>query len=202
MSRTPHPRRWPGALTRIARRAGQHWQPPPGGPAPDTLSADIRPADPLSFWRVVHVPYPAWLAALDHWQLTAPGTELRLGPGVLRGPAGHDPQFGTCHVHARLRPGPLRPPVRMRLDIDHWSPTATALALICCQRAQPTTGYFRAGRHLLDTLTRAVAACPPAPTQAGVTPPRPPAGQAEPTTARPGGPATGPAAIPTHLDAW
>jgi hypothetical protein len=200
MSRIPYPRRWPGALTPVAQRAGQHWQPPPGGSAGNTLSADIRPVDQLSFWRVVNVPYPAWRAALDHWQLTAPGIELRLGPGVLRGPAGHDPHFGTCQIQARLGRGPLRSLLRMRLEIDRWSPTATALALIPCQRTRPTTGYFRAGRHLLDTLTRAVAACPPAPRRAGVTPPRPPAEQAE-HKARPGGPAAGPAAIPTHQGA-
>lgn len=45
----------------------------------------------------------------------------------------------------------------MRLDIDHWSATATALALIPCQRIRPTVGYFQAGRHLLGTLTRAVS---------------------------------------------
>jgi hypothetical protein len=201
MSHTPRSRRWPGALTPIAQRAGQHWQPRPSGSAENTRGADICPVDQLSFWRVVNVPYPAWLAALDHWQLTAPGSEFRLGPGVLCGPAGHDPHFGTCQIQARLGRGPLRRPLRMRLEIDRWSPTATALALICCQRARPATGYFRAGRHLLDTLTRAAAACPPGPHWAGVTSARPPAEQAEPKTARPGGPAAGPAAIPAHQGA-
>jgi hypothetical protein len=128
MSRTPRPTCWPGALTQ------------------DTMSADICPVDQLSFWRVVKLPYPAWLAALDHWRLIASGTELWLGSGVLRGPAGHDPHFGTCHIQARLGRGPLRPPLRMRLEIDRWSPTATALTLIPCQRAWSTTSYFRAGQ--------------------------------------------------------
>ncbi len=51
-----------------------------------------------SFRRMVPIPFTAWLAALDSWQLTGPGGELRLGQGVLRGPAEHDRHFGTCRV--------------------------------------------------------------------------------------------------------
>jgi hypothetical protein len=77
-------------------------------------------------------------------------SELRLGQSLLRGPAGHDPHFGTCRIEVGLARGPLRPPVRMRLDIGHWSATATALALIPCQRVHPTVAYFRAGHQRPD----------------------------------------------------
>jgi hypothetical protein len=45
----------------------------------------------------------------------------------------------------------------MRLDIDRWSPVATALALIPCQRVRPTAAYFLAGHDLLTSLTCALA---------------------------------------------
>jgi hypothetical protein len=50
----------------------------------------------------------------------------------------------------------------MRLDIEPWSPTATALELIPCQRVRPSAAYFAAGRRLLDSLTRPlpVQQCP------------------------------------------
>ena len=54
----------------------------------------------------------------------------------------------------RLARGPLRPPVRMRLEIEPWSPTATALELIPCQQVRPSAAYFAAGHRLLDSLTR------------------------------------------------
>jgi hypothetical protein len=160
MSRIPYPSGWPGALTQIAERAGHGQQQPPSPPDPwagDTPSADICPVDQLSFWRIVNIPYQTWMAALQRWQLTAPGSELRLGQSLLRGPIEHDRHFGTCQIEARLARGPLCPPLRMRLDIDHWSATATALALIPCQRIRPGAAYFRAGRRLLDSLTHALA---------------------------------------------
>jgi hypothetical protein len=52
--------------------------------------------------------------------------------------------------------GPLRPPLRMRLDIDRWSPSSTALELIPRRRVQPTATYFRAGHRLLDSLTHSL----------------------------------------------
>jgi hypothetical protein len=196
---TPPP--LPGALTRITRRAGQRWQRPPGAPTRDTPSADICPVGQLSFWRIVNVPHGTWMAALEHWQLTGADTELRLGPGVLRGPAGHDPHFGTCQIQARLARGPLSPPVRMQLHIDRWSAAATAVELIPCQRVSPSTAYFRAGRALLDCLTCAVPAHPPAPHLADAAPGQSPAAGAEPRTAAPAGPTAGPAVMPARQEA-
>ena len=50
----------------------------------------------------------------------------------------------------------------MRLDIEPWSLTATALELIPCQRVRPSAAYFAAGHRLLDSLTRPlpVQQCP------------------------------------------
>lgn len=109
MSRIPHPRGWPGALTRITGRPGHRRQPPPGDSAGDTRSADFCPAGQLSFWRIVNVPFGAWLAALERRQLTRPGSESRLGRSLLRGPAEHDHHFGTCQIQARPALGPLPP---------------------------------------------------------------------------------------------
>ena len=50
----------------------------------------------------------------------------------------------------------------MRLDIEPWSPTATALELIPCQRVRPGAAYFAAGHRLLDSLTRTLPARVPA----------------------------------------
>jgi hypothetical protein len=122
--------------------------------AENGTSADMSAvAGPDSFWRITRIPFTAWLAALERWQLTGHGSELRLGQSLLRGPTEHDPHFGTCRIEVRLARGPLRPPLRMRLDIDHWSATSTALTLIPCQRVRPGTAYFQAGRRLLDSLT-------------------------------------------------
>jgi hypothetical protein len=140
--------------------AGRTWQLPPRDPsatwAVETRSADICLVDSLSFWRIVHIPFGTWLAELERWQLTVPNNELRLGQSVLRGPAEHDHHSGTCQIQAHLDRGPLRPSARMRLDIDRWSPTATALTLMPCQHIRPTAAYFQAGHHLLTSLTRAL----------------------------------------------
>ena len=81
----------------------------------------------LSFRRIVDVPFRTCVAALDSGQLTGPDA----GPGLVCGPAEHDPDSGTCRVQVRLPPGPLRRPLRMRLQADHWSscPPRTALEL-------------------------------------------------------------------------
>lgn len=118
-------------------------------------------ADVLSFPRIVEIPFNACMAALESW-LTGLDGELRLGNGLLRGPIQRDHHFGTCRIQVRLARGPLRPPVRMRLDIVPWSPTATALELIPCQWVRPSAAYFAAGHHLLDTLTRPLLARVPA----------------------------------------
>jgi hypothetical protein len=113
-------------------------------------------AGPVSFQRIVAVPFGAWVAALERWQLTGHDGELRLGQSLLRGPIERDRHLGTCRIEVQLGRGRLRPPVRMRLDFDRWSATSTALQLIPCQRVRPSAAYFRAGHHLLDSLTHAL----------------------------------------------
>jgi hypothetical protein len=147
-----------GAAGRIS--AGLASTPPPGLPdawAGNGTGAGMRlTAGSVSFGRIVAVPFGAWVAALDRWQLTVPGGQLRLGPSLVRGPVERDRDLGTWRIEVCLGRGPLRPPVRMRLDIDRLSATSTALQLIPCQRVRPTAAYFRAGHHLLDTLTSAL----------------------------------------------
>jgi len=155
MSRIPSVRRL-SVLTGLAEQCWQH-QPsaPPDTRAATSMGAGMRPvAGTLSFWRIVHVPFGAWVAALETWQLTRHDGELRLGHSVLRGPIERDQHFGTWRVEVRLARGPLRPRLRMRLHLDHWSATSTALELIPCQRVRPGAAYFRAGRALLDCLAR------------------------------------------------
>jgi hypothetical protein len=119
-------------------------------------------ADGLSFRRIVSIPFGACLAALDGRQLTGPDGELRLGTALLLGPAERDHRSGTCRIEVRLGRGPLRPPVRMRLDVDYWSATRTALELIPCQRVRPGAAYFAAGHRLLDSLISTLRAPMPA----------------------------------------
>jgi hypothetical protein len=111
-------------------------------------------ADLLSFRRIADIPFETYLAALDSWQLTGHDGELRLGDSLLRGPIERDPHVGTRRIEVRLARGRLRPTMRMRLEIEPWSPTATALELIPCQRVRPSAAYFAAGHRLLDFLTR------------------------------------------------
>ena len=110
--------------------------------------------DLLSFRRITGIPFGAFMSALESWQLTGHDGELRLANIVMRGPIERDHQSSACRIEVRLARGPLRPPVRMRLDIEPWSPTATALELIPCQRVRPSAAYFAAGHRLLDSLTR------------------------------------------------
>jgi hypothetical protein len=119
-------------------------------------------ADLLSFRRIAGIPFGPYMAALERWQLTGPDSELRLGNSLLRGPIERDHYFGTRRIEVRLARGPLRPPVRMRLDIEPWSPTATVLELIPRQRVRPSAAYFAAGHHLLDSLTRTLPVRVPA----------------------------------------
>ena len=92
----------------------------------------------LSFRRIVDVPFETCLAALDIRQRTGHGGELRFGGSQLLGPMEHDRDSGTRRIEVRLARGPLRPLVRMRLDIDRWSSSSTALELIPCGRVRPT----------------------------------------------------------------
>jgi hypothetical protein len=67
-----------------------------------------------------------------------------------------DHDLGTRRIQVRLSRGPLYPPLRMRLEIDRWSSSSTALELIPSRLVRPTVDYFRAGRLLLDSLTRSL----------------------------------------------
>ena len=111
-------------------------------------------ADLLSFRRIAGIPFGAYLAGLESWQLTGNDGELCLGDSLLRGPAEQDDFFGIWRIEVRLARGRLRPPVRMRLEIAPWYSGATALELIPCQRVRPSAAYFAAGDRLLDSLIR------------------------------------------------
>jgi len=128
------------------------------------MSAGTPPARAwLSFRRIVDIPFETCAAVLDSGQLTEPGR--RAGRPLVCGPAGHDPATGTCTVQVRLGRGPLRLPLRMRLQVDQWSsaPPRTALELTPCGRVWPSAAYFRAGHLLLDYLARSLAGPGPAP---------------------------------------
>jgi hypothetical protein len=116
----------------------------------------------LSFRRIAGIPFDACMAVLESWPLSGHDGELRLGHSVLQGPIKRDNCLGTCGIDVRLARGPLRRPVRMRLDIEPWSPTSTALELIPCRRVRPSAAYFAAGHHLLDSLIRTLPARVPA----------------------------------------
>jgi hypothetical protein len=107
----------------------------------------------LSFQRIVDVPFETCVAALDSWQRS----ERRFANSLLRGPIEHDGDTGTCRIQVRLARGPLRPLLRMRLDIDRWSASSTALELTPSGRVRATAAYFRAGHLLLDLLTRSLS---------------------------------------------
>jgi len=117
---------------------------PPAGPA----------LGPASFRRIVDVSFETCVAALDSWQQAEQGGEVGFGDSLLCGPAERDPGTATCRIQVRLARGALRPLLRMRLDIDRWSSSSTAVELIPCGRIRPTAAYFRAGHLLLDSLTR------------------------------------------------
>ena len=67
--------------------------------------------------------------------------------------------FGLLFWARVVDPGPLRPRLRMRLNVDRWSwlPARTALELIPCERVRPTAAYFRSGHLLLDSLTHSMS---------------------------------------------
>ena len=110
----------------------------------------------LPFRRIVDVPFQTCLAAVESGQRTGPDGELRIGESRLRGPIEHDRDSGTRRIEVRLARGPLRPLLRMRLNIDRWSSSSTALELIPCGRVRPNAAYFRAGHLLLDSLARSL----------------------------------------------
>jgi hypothetical protein len=112
----------------------------------------------LSFPRIIDVPFEICVATLESWQRTGQDGELRIGQSLLRWPIEHDREYGTYRIEVGLARGPLRPPLRMRLDIDRWSTSfsRTALELIPCQLVRPTAAYFRSGHLLLDSLTHSL----------------------------------------------
>ena len=114
----------------------------------------------LSFRRIVDIPFETYVAALDSWLPANHGGELRLCGSQLLGSMEHDQEVGTRRIQVRLTRGPLHPPLRMRLEIDRWSSSSTALELIPCRLVRPTAEYFQAGRLLLDTLTSTLSRQP------------------------------------------
>ena len=119
------------------------------------MSANLDPVSGSpSFWRIVDVPFGTCVAALDGWLRTS--QELRFGGSQLLGPLEHDRDVDTRRIQVRLARGPLHPSLRMRLDVDRWSSSSTALELIPGRLVRPTPDYFRAGRLLLDSLTRSL----------------------------------------------
>ena len=181
MSRIPRTSR---RLTMPARRAKRCWQSAPStasaSQTADSTSADKDPvAGPLSFRRIVDIPYQACVAALGGWQAGQHG-ELPVGQSMLRGPFERDRDSGTCRVEVQLARRPLRPRLRMRLDIDRWSATSTVLELIPCRRVRPTAAYFRDGHRLLDALSHSLPQCAPPPRLGSATASQPPAPHNEP----------------------
>jgi hypothetical protein len=112
----------------------------------------------LSFPRLIDVPFEICVATLESWQRTGQDGELHIGQSLLRWPIEHDRDLGIYRVEVGLARGPLRPPLRMRLDIARWSrlSSRTALELIPCQLVRPTADYFRSGHLLLDSLTHSL----------------------------------------------
>jgi hypothetical protein len=139
------------------------------GPGPSAGSV----LGPGSFRRIVDVPFETCVAALDSWQQTAQGGAVWFGSSLLCGPAERDPGSATHRIQVRLARGAWRPLLRMRLDIDRWSSSSTAIELIPGGRVRPTAAYFRAGHLLLDSLTRHLRQPLPA-AQAGDTASQPP----------------------------
>ena len=136
---------------------------------------------PGSFRRIVDVPFQTCVAALDSWQQTEQGGEVRFGESLLCGPMERDPGSATRRIQVRLARGALRPLLRMRLDIDRWSSSSTAVELIPCGRVRPTAAYFRAGHLLLDSLTRhLLQPLPPAQARDTASQPRVPVGAGRP----------------------
>jgi len=140
---------------------------PPAGPA----------LGPGSFRRIVDVPFETCVAELDNWLQTAQGGEVRFGDSLLCGPVERDTGSATCGIQVRLARGALRPLLRMRVDIDRWSSSSTAVELIPCGRVRLSAAYFRAGHLLLDSLTRhLLQPLPPARARATASQPRVPVG--------------------------
>jgi hypothetical protein len=59
-------------------------------------------AAPLSFRRIVDMPFEACMAAFETWQYTAPDGGLHVGRSLLRGPIERDRDSGSCRIEVRL----------------------------------------------------------------------------------------------------
>jgi hypothetical protein len=133
---------------------------PPMSSRADSSSAGMGMGsgpDWLSLRRIVDIPFETCVAALEGWPREGHNGELQVGQSTLRRPIEHDRGSGTCRVEVRLARGPLRPPLRIRLNVDCRSrPSSTALELIPCGRVRATASYFRAGHLLLDLLTHSL----------------------------------------------
>jgi hypothetical protein len=145
-----------GALRAVGEAAPAAFATPDGGTSMNAGTCSV-PAW-LSFRRIVDIPFETCVTALESWERTGQDSELHIGHSLVRGPAEHNRDTGTCRVEIRLARGRLRPLLLMQLDIDRWtwSPERTAVELIPCQRVRPTAAYFRAGHLLLDSLTRSL----------------------------------------------
>jgi hypothetical protein len=156
--------------------------------------------DSLSFQRIVDIPFETCVAALEGGQLSGPDGGRRTGLSLPYGPVEHDRDTGTYRVQVRMARGPLRPPLRMRLDLDRWSsaPLQTALELTPSRYVRPSAAYFRAGHFLLDSLILSLAQYAPVQHVNRVTASQPSTDQGQPG-ARVGGRR---ASSPGVLRAW
>jgi hypothetical protein len=138
--------------------------------------------DSLSFQRIVDIPFETCVAALERGQLSGPDGGRRTGLSLPCGPVEHDRDTGTYRVQVRMARGPLRPSLRMRLDLDRWSsaPLQTALELTPSRYVWPSAAYFRAGHLLLDSLVLALAQYVPTQHVNRVTVSQPPTDQGQP----------------------
>jgi hypothetical protein len=135
---------------------------------------------PGSFRRIVDVPFEICVAALDGWQQTAQSGEVRFGDSLLCGPAERVPGSATYRIQVRVARGAWRLALRMRVDIDRWACSSTAVELIPCGRVRLTAAYFRTGHRLLDSLTRHLQPLPPAQARATASQPPVPVGAGRP----------------------
>lgn len=117
------------------------------------MSADRDPVHGwLSFWRIVDIPFDTCVATLERWRRAGDDGDLHIGDSILCGPLERDCDTGTWRIQIRLARGPLRRRLPMRLEVDRWSASATALELTPCRRVEPTAAYFGAGHRLIDSL--------------------------------------------------
>jgi hypothetical protein len=90
-----------------------------------------------SLRRIADLPFEPCVTLLDSW---------------LPGPLVHDREWGTVRAFVCLARRWRRRRLRMRLDVDRWSPCGTAFELTPCEAVRPTASYFRAGHQFLDAL--------------------------------------------------